>query len=98
MTDTFNKYPSTGELQDVIQEYVKHGNLLYFLQGKGIYYFNTSHKDSSQLSSRIFFDEDEINKLRQFAYRNSSNSLIIPKNLNNNNSINNKLILKKDEI
>ncbi len=81
MTDNFNKYPSTNELQDVVYEYIKHGNLLYFLKRKGIYYFNASHKESSQLTSRMFFDEEEINKLRQFAYRNTSNSLLSGFNL-----------------
>ncbi len=76
MTNISNKYPNTSELQDVINEYIKDGNLLYFLRGKGIYHFNISHRDSSQLSSRLFFDEEEIDKLRHFAYRNNSNSLL----------------------
>lgn len=69
-------YPTSGELRDVLFDNVRHTDLLNFLRSRGVYYFNTSKEDAAMLSSRLLFDGDALEQLRQSAYRASQKSLL----------------------
>ena len=76
MTNTINQYPNSYELSDVIKDYVRQTDLLAFLRSKGIFYFNASHEKSSELTSHILFDAEEINRIRKIAYRENHNYIL----------------------
>jgi hypothetical protein len=69
-------YPSSNELKDVLYDNVLHSELLGFLRSKGIFYFNTSKEDAAMLTSRLLFDGEALEKLRQYAYRTTQKSLL----------------------
>lgn len=76
MTDNQKKYPSSGELRDVLQESVKQTELLEFLRSKGIYYFNASHEDAAMLTSRLLLNANSLETIRRYAYRTTTKSLL----------------------
>ena len=69
-------YPTSGELRDVLFDSVRHTDLLGFLRSRGIFYFNTSKEDAAMLSSRLLFDAEALEQLRQNAYRTTQKSLL----------------------
>lgn len=69
-------YPTSSELKDVLFDSVLHSELMSFLRSKGIYYFNTSREDAAMLTSRLLLDADSLARLRQYAYRTTTKSLL----------------------
>ena len=69
-------YPTSSELRDVLFDSVRHTDLLCFLRSKGIFYFNSSREEAATLSSRLLFDAEALERLRQNAYRTSQKSLL----------------------
>lgn len=47
-----------------------------FLRSKGIYYFNASHEDTAMLTSRLLFDASSLERIRQYACRTTTKSLL----------------------
>ena len=105
MSEVNIDYPNVKELRDVINENLKQTELLEFLRGKGVFYFNASHDDSSMLTARLLFDGDELKEIHRYAYRNSHSSLLSGFTLVSNsifdlesiyNTIREREVLKKD--
>lgn len=69
-------YPTSSDLRDVLFDSVRHTDLLSFLRSKGIFYFNTSKEEAAMLSSRLLFDAEALERLRQNAYRTTQKSLL----------------------
>lgn len=76
MTDKKIIYPSSNELKDVLFDSVKHSELMSFLQGRGVFYLNTSREDAAMLTSRLLLDADGLETIRQFACNTSNKSLL----------------------
>lgn len=75
-TDNKIIYPRFNELRDVLCDSVLHSELMGFLRSKGIYYFNTSREDAAMLTSRLLLSGDDLEVIRQYAYRTSQKSLL----------------------
>lgn len=76
MSNNKTIYPTSGELKDVLFDNVRHTDLLSFLRSRGVYYFNASKEDAAMLSSRLLFDGEALEQLRQSAYRTTQKSLL----------------------
>ena len=75
-TDSKIIYPRFNELRDVLSDSVLHSELMGFLRSKGIYYFNTSRDVAAMLTSRLLLSGDDLELIRQYAYRTSQKSLL----------------------
>lgn len=70
------QYPHASEVRDIIIDCVKNADLHDFLRGKGIYYFNASREEAAELTSHLLLDEQDLDVLRGYAYKNTQRSIL----------------------
>lgn len=69
-------YPSPRDLELILADSVKKGDLMAFLRKRGIFFFNTSMETLAKQVSIMYWDYDSLEELRGMAYRTSNKKVL----------------------
>ncbi|MFT0515226.1 hypothetical protein [Bacteroides thetaiotaomicron] len=77
-------FPDAFDLAEVLNECLKRSDLNRFLQTKGIYFFNAPQEEVAKKVAGLFLDYDDLEVIRQNAYKNVSKKVLSGFNLKSN--------------
>lgn len=69
-------FPSANDLRSILTDSIKKTDLLRFARRKGIFLFNATQEDIAQRISEMMLDYEELNMLRNLAYKTTTKQLL----------------------